>query len=230
MRNLRLRAIEDEEFGHIGLKFVVPHKLCTGRFTIANGLQLAHDIIEHQQGHQKIGSIGDEMVALGGICYTRGQWGDISRDGSGAAYSVEENIASDLHGMMANLYFENGVPFRQKLVKSRDEDPSGFVDAVIECARENWSDRYERWELMDDVPNQEQIDTYLEDCRTFMLHGSKLAARRFGSGILANDMFWEIQNKTDNLIKSIEYEGQEFLLGYDFNINIRFNEVDNGDY
>lgn len=224
MRNLRLRAVEDDEFGSLGLKFVIPHKLCTGRFTIQSGLLLAHDVIEHQQGTQKIGSIGDEMIALGGICYTRGQWGEISRDGVGGAYSVEENIASDLHGQMANLYFENNVPFRAKLVKSRDEDPSGFVDGVIECARENWSNRYERWDV-DQNLHQEQIDTYLEACRTFMLHGSKLANRRFGSGILANDLFWQIERETDGLIKSMEYEGQEFTLGYDFNRNIRFHEV-----
>lgn len=224
MRNLRLRAVEDEEFGGIGLKFVIPHKLCTGKFTIQRGLVLAHDIIEHQQGHQKIGSIGDEMIALGGICYTRGQWGEISRDGTGSMFSVEENIASDLHGQMANLYFENNVPFRAKLVKSRDEDPSGFVDGVIECARENWSNRYERWDI-DDELNQERIDSYLEACRTYMLHGSKLAARRFGSGILANEMFWSIERVTDSLIRNIEFEGQEFILGYDFKQNIRFNEV-----
>jgi hypothetical protein len=229
MRNLRLRAVEDDEYGYIGLKFVIPHKFCNGRFTIQSGAVLAHDSIEHQQGTQKIGSIGDEMIALGGICFTRGQWGDLNRNNHGSIFSTEESIAFDLHGPMANLYFEDGVPFRQKLVKSRDDDPTDFVDSVIECARENWVDRYEPYDEAD-VLNQEQIDSYLEACRTYMLHGAKLAERRYPSAMMANALFWEIERVTSKLIDQIEYEGQEFVLSYDFSLNVNFNEVNNGDY
>lgn len=229
MRNLRLRAVEDEEYGGLGLKFVIPHKFCSGKFTIQSGLLLAHDLIEHQQGTKKIGSIGDEMVALGGICYARGQWGTLTKGGSDY-YSPAENIASDLYGQMAGLYFEGGIPFRQKLVKSRDEDPSDFVDDVIEAARENWDKFYESWDYDTDELKQSQIDCYLEDCRTFMLHGSKLAARRFGSGTLANDLFWEIERQTDGLISDIEFEGQEFTLAYDFKLNVNFKEVTDAGY
>lgn len=228
MTHKRLRAVEDEEYGGLGLKFVEPHKFCNGRFTIQTGLVLAHDIIEHQQGTAKIGSIGDEMIALGGICYSRGQWGDLNRNGAGGFFSTEESIASDIHNM-AGLYFNNNIPFRQKLVRSRKSDPTNFVDYVIEAARENWDKSFDRWEGYSE-PNQEQIDTYLEACRIYMVHGAKLADRRFGSGVLANDMFWEIERNTSGLIQQLEYEGQEFILSYDFNKNIQFREAEDPFY
>lgn len=221
MRSLRLQAVTDVDFGELGLKFVIPHKMCNGRFTITSGFTLAHDIIEHQQGHQKIGSIGDEMIALGGVCYARGQWGKIREDNF-SIFSPEEDIASDLTGQMANLYFDRHIPFRQKLVQSRKQDPSGFVDRVVEEARSNFHKDYDDYE---DMPSQDRIDSYLEACRTYMLHGSKLAERRFGSGILANEMFWQIAETTKRHIQRLEFEGQEFLLRYDFNKNVTFEEV-----
>lgn len=218
----RLRVVEDEEFGGLGLKFVEPHKFCNGRFTIQTGLLLAHDIIEHQQGTSKIGTIGDEMIALGGTCYSRGQWGDISRNPAGMFTSPEKSIALDIIDM-AELYFRSGIPFRQKLVKSRKDDPSDFVDYVIEAAREGWDKEIQP------SYDQEEVDTYLEACRTYMLHGSKLADRRFGSGMLANDMFWSIEERTRDTINSLEYEGQEFILSYNFNKKITIHEEYNYD-
>lgn len=229
MTHKRLRVVEDEEYGGLGLKFVEPHKFCNGKFTIQNGLVLAHDIIEHQQGTGKIGSIGDEMIALGGICYSRGQWGDMSRNGAGSMYSAEEIIAFDILNM-ARLYFHNNIPFRQKLVTSRKSDPTDFVDYVIEAAREGWSKEFEYDQSSNLDPNQEQIDTYLEACRIYMVHGSKLADRLFGSGVLANDMFWEIERNTSGFIQQLEHEGQEFILSYDFNKNIRFREAEDPFY
>jgi hypothetical protein len=48
--------------------------------------------------------------------------------------------------------------------------------------------------------------------------------------MLANALFWEIERVTSKLIDQIEYEGQEFMLTYDFSLNVNFNEVNNGDY
>lgn len=220
MKYLRFQAVEDEDYGSLGLKFVNPKKMCNGKFTIQNGLLLAHDCIEHQQGHQKIGSIGDEMVALGGICFTRGQWGSLRRSGM-EYYSPVDSISMDITGEMARLYMEQGVPFRQKLVRSRCEDPSGIVDDVIECARQSWNKRYDG----DKPIRQERIDSYLEACRVYMLHGSKLADRRFDRPHIAHDLFWAIEDATDKIITNLEYEGQLFSLSYDFNMNVRFNEV-----
>lgn len=217
----RLRTVEDQELGGLGLKFVNTRKFCNGMFTIKDGTLLAHDVLEHQQGINSIGSIGDEMLALGGICYTRGQWGILNHDGRGSHYSIEENIAADiLH--MARLYFEDRVPFRQKLTRSRKDDPTNQVDNVIEAARDGWETRAD---FNGDPPSADKRDTYLETCRVYMLHGAKLADRRFGSGILANQMFWEIHRVTNKTIKQIEFEGQEFTLGYDFRGNVTFSET-----
>lgn len=224
MHYKRLRAVEDQEFGGLGLNFVVPHKFCNGMFTIQDGLILAHDILEHQQGVAKIGSIGDEMVALGGVCYTRAQWGELRRD-SRSYHSPIENVSSDIWNM-AQLYFDQGIPFRQKLVTSKCEDPSGIVDDVIENAYQYWNKNVDT----DKVVPMALRETYLESCRVYMVHGAKLAHRRFGSGLLANNLFWEIEAATDRTVKSLEYEGQEFTLGYDFKGNVMMQEVYEGDW
>lgn len=223
MTHKRLRAVMDDEFGILGLKFIEPRKTCNGKFTITDGLTLAHDIIEHQQGTSKIGTIGDEMVALGGVCYSRAQWSDMSRDRN-YTHKDEEGLANDIM-YMASLYFYNKIPFRQKLITSRKDDPTDYVDYVIEAARENWSSHFDHQHDIRKI-SQQDIDTYLETCRIYMLHGAKLADRRFGSGMLANQMFWEIERVTSDLIKDIQYEGQEFLLSYDFNRKVSFREYE----
>ena len=211
----RLRVVKDKEFGGLGLKFVEPRKLCNGRFTIQSGLVLAHDIIEHQQGTHKIGTIGDEMIALGGTCYARAQWGSISA----------QDISADILNM-SELFFAQKIPFKQKLVKSRNSDPTGFIDEVIETVKEEWNPHHHYTDDSCSELNQESIDTFLEACRTYMLHGAKLADRRFGSRMLAYDIFQDIETKTHDIINGcLEGEGQEFILFYDFNGNVRLDEV-----
>ena len=211
MRYKTMIAVEDQELGGIGLKFIDQRNFCNGMFTAQDGLIVAHDIIEHQQGIAKIGSIGDEMVALGGVCYTRAQWGSMTRNSGMYMYTPAQSIASDIHNM-GRLYFENHIPFRQKLVKSRGDDESGLVDDVIECAREDFRKYWEGDE--EDCPLNLARDSYLEDCRTYMLHGVKLAVRRFGSGHVAHDTFWAIEEAASQITKNIDFEGQQFRLQY----------------
>lgn len=223
MKHIRFVAVEDTDYGWLGIKFKNPKKLCNGRFTITTGDLLAHDCIEHQQGHARIGSIGDEMLALGGVCFARGQWGYLREDASW--YTPVESLSHDITGEMARLYLEEKIPFRQKLVRCRGEDPSGIVDNVIECARENWDTQYESYDEIDAELRQADVDNYLESCRQYMLQGSLLSLRRFGSAIDAHEMFWEIERQSKFVLKDLEYPGQEFLLSYDFNRNVTFKEV-----
>ena len=213
-----MRSIVDDEHGGLGLKFIQPHKTCSGRFRISDALLLAHDVLEHQQGTGKIGSIGDEMIALGGICFTRGQFGELRRDRIGSAYSPEESSSHDIT-YMAEIFFEQNVPFRQKLVRSKNDDPTGCVDNVIECARANWN------KTCDFNVSIEERDTYLESCRLLLTQGALMAERRFESAGLANEMFWVMEKATDSVIKHLECEGQEFSLGYDFSGRVTLTEV-----
>ena len=206
MRYVQLEVIEDLEFGGLGLAFK-NRKFCNGMFTTQEGLVVAHDLIEHQQGTAKIGSIGDEMIALGGVCFTRAQWGDMRRDSIGSMYTPEQNISSDIIHM-GRLYLDNGVPMRQPLKRVRSNPLECIVDSVIDYAREDI-----RSEL-DEPCSQEQIDNYLEQCRLLMTQGISMANRRFGNGLVANNQFWAIEQKVSDFIHQIEYAGQQFRLGY----------------
>jgi len=219
MFHRKLIVVEDVDFGGLGLKFEEKYKFCNGRFSAQDGIILAHDIVEHQQGPAKIGTIGDEMIALGGVCLARGMWGDLRRDIKNTVFTPAQNIAGDIINM-SELYFLQNIPFRQKLVKSRCEDQSDLVDDVIEEAREALK-LEDYWEYEDHIPTQDKLDSYLEDCRTYMLHGVKLAIRRFGSGHLAYDVFWDIEQATSECLSYIELAGQKFTLSYDFNGNAK---------
>jgi len=209
MRHIKLTVVEDQELGGLGFK-IRGSKFCNGMFTAQEGLIVAHDLIEHQQGVAKIGSIGDEMIALGGICYTRGHIADLSRDGRGSMYSPEENIASDIIHM-GRLYFDNDVPMRQKSKRMRSDYLSDFIDGVIDYAREGI-----RAEL-DEQPGQYLIEQYLEECALLMQEGVVLADRRFKDTHTANNMFWGIRESVQDCIDQMEYEGQTFRLSYDRN-------------
>lgn len=203
-------AVEDEQFGGLGLKFKRDHKFCNGMFTAQNGLIVAHDIVEHQQGTKRIGTIGDEMVAIGGIVFTRAQWGEMTRNRF-SFHSPEESVASDVIEM-ARLYFDFNVPFRQKLVKTREPDLGFIIDQVIECSRYGIRKEFESSGI---EASTDQIDSYLAQSQDYMLHGVKLATRRFGDGITANNLFWNIEQATDVIASNLEFEGQTFRLSYD---------------
>lgn len=225
MRYLKFEAVEDQEFGGLGLVNVTDrHKLCNGMFTAQTGLILAHDIIEHQQGFSKIGSIGDEMLALGGVVFTRADWSDLSRNGSGSRHTPAEHLASDVVNM-GRMFLQSGVPFRQKLQTTRLDSFEILINDTIECAREAIRD-----ELDDDESvSQHDIDTYLEGCRILMLRGTYLANKRFNSQAHANTLFWDIENAANCCIEHLEYVGQRFRLGYEWG-NVVMEECYPEDY
>lgn len=77
--------LEDPSYGHMGYSYRQRrYKLDRGGINVAtSGKLVAHDLLEHPN-IAIIGSIGDELEALGGVLYMRGQFGDISRTVAGS--------------------------------------------------------------------------------------------------------------------------------------------------
>ena len=65
MRYVRLQVAEDQLSGELGLK--IKGMRATEGMAMGSGLLVAHDLLEHQNGLRAIGSVGDELEALGGI-------------------------------------------------------------------------------------------------------------------------------------------------------------------
>lgn len=136
MRSVKLRAIEDRSSGLVGL---ILDDMRRFDFTTAanEGRLIAHDLLEHQQGARAIGSLDDELIALGGVWYIRGQFSDLSRDGFGSRYSAEESVGFDIANM-AELY-RDGVRFRSPVPCTRACIHDDAFREIVECGKNGFT-------------------------------------------------------------------------------------------
>lgn len=221
MRYLTLTARIDGATGELGYVLDdIPRN--DDLFMVAtDGLTIAHDIIEHVNGLRNIGTIHDEMEALGGIWFVRGQFGALRRDSIGSAFSTEENLAADLSRMWVEWHNEVAEfrPYRGKPLRLRGD----YIDEVLEVgqtishhARKNI--RAEEEFLHDEEPLDEQaVADYLASARHYFLTGYRKARRRYGGDAhRAYGTFWNIADALDRWVKRAEYEGQRLRLGYSY--------------
>lgn len=194
----------DDEMGVLGLMIEGVPMLSGYPMVATEGLLLAHDIIEHQNGLSAIGSIGDELEALGGVWFTRGRHFDMRRDNTGSMHSPESHISSDVLNMAG--MFANGVPLRVQVKQTKSHDHDDSFQEIIEMAEGGYRDEY------DGTPPTEYFDACLHLMRT----GYRKAVKRF-QGRDANSMFWNIAEACDAACKNVDYEGQRFTLHYDSN-------------
>ena len=213
-----LYAQEDREYGGMGLSFFERAPAGSNAFT--EGRTLAHDIVEHQNGLKAIGSIGDELEAMGGIWHARGRWGDMSRSNFGGMFSAEQNIGSDLMNM-ARLYYDD-VPLRRKVPTTREHYQD---DAFMEAIR--YGKDLLRKEFDGDIPADPE---YWDACLHFMRTGYMKAVKRFGDQAFSNSMFWNIAQAIDETVRFEHLQGYErFRLEYTAN-DVRFWEVHEEEY
>lgn len=204
MRYVRLVAVVDEYDCEPGL-VVKGTRMTEGMAADRDGMMIAHDILEHQNGIAKIGPVDDELEALGGVWQVRGRHGDLCSHRPNY-HSIATNIASDITRMAAEL---SGCDWWPRLGRYRthqhdyDED---FLEA-LEIAR-----RDIRQELRDNEDQDFPLEAYLDNALHLMRRGFRKAERRFGSGFEGYTLFRRIRDAVAT--SRPDYEGQEFLLGY----------------
>lgn len=216
MRTVILEAFEDDETGILGLGIVgVPRTGGTNAAT--EGLLIAHDLIEHVNGLTAIGSIDDELEALGGIWYVRGSHGELNRNGTGSYYSIEENIASDVVRMFRD-HVDGGqyVDYSKRRV-SQPVSADDYLQTILECADKTYlsefnSDPDER------VQAREAWPAYRKVALARMRRGYAKARRRYEKRgrFAANNLFWHIAEAVEPHCKP-DYAGQRFKLSYNKN-------------
>lgn len=209
MKTIRLISFTDEQTGEIGLglKGVPRHEQLNAAM---DGLTIAHDLIEHVNGPEQIGTIDDELEALGAIWYVRGQWGELRRDGLGWRYSVEENIASDVTRMFRD-HIDGAQHVSYNVKPGRKCEADDSLEDILVYADKDW-----RAEMNDADAAASQWLAYRAVCLARMRIGYRKAKRKwekFGRWA-AYKQFWAITEAVDRIVKSIETEGQEFTLRY----------------
>ena len=211
---LRLVAFKDQMTGEIGLGLAdMPRNDETNAAN--DGLLIAHDILEHQNGVGAIGTIDDELEALGGIWYVRGQHGELRRDRIGSRFSVHESIAADITRMFRDFYY--GTPLDTNAPNTVECEADADLREILNCAVNKLHDELDGDELHIDVSMRSE--EYMRVCLPRMRIGYEKAKARFEEygRFFANDLFWEITAAIDPYCKQIDYEGQEFDLTFGAN-------------
>jgi hypothetical protein len=220
MRYVRLVACTDEYDSELGL-ILKGTPRTEDMMADRDGLLVAHDLIEHQNGPEHIGMVWDEMEALGGIWHARGRWGDLMRR-HGSIYSFHENVASDLTRMFPE-WGADGYPPRAHRLRAThpcdyDED---FQEIIAIARRDAWREHNDmgRGEPGEDEHGwtpalRQELDDYLDEALHRMRMGFRKACRRFGIGYESNSQMRAVKDAVHNATRQIDYEGQEFILGY----------------
>lgn len=212
MKRVILKSFADRNTGEIGLGIKgMSRNDDTNAAT--EGLLIAHDLIEHVNGPSKIGTIDDELEALGAIWYVRGQHGQLSRDGRGSMYTIAQNIAGDITRMFHNYICGSHV-FLEKLrtcAVLHDDDLQDTLQAA---------DKSYRGEFSNGEPEFNEAVEKWPAYRTLCLHrmrvGYRKATRKWAKHgqYAANNQFWAIAEAVGPHIRGLETEGLTFVLRY----------------
>ena len=216
MTTVYLVAQTDDMTGILGLAIEGLSQSQGETNSASEGALIAHDLIEHVNGIKAIGSIDDELEALGAIWYVRGQWGDLTRNAVRSMYSVEENIASDVTRMFRD-HVDGGQHVSYVNLNSKPVQADDYLQTILECADKTYLGEFnndedertkavEAWAAYRTVALKRMRRGYAKARRRWEKHGH----------YAANNRFWSIAEAVEPYCKP-EYEGQRFKLSYDKN-------------
>jgi len=205
MRYVTLEACSDEYDTSLGFKIEGTPSF-DGFSADRDGLMIAHDLIEHQNGLSNMGPVWDEIEALGGVWHCRGRWGDL---GTSNYYSPEENLASDLVNMFSDWDGWNGPHSMATLPHDQDE----AFRYIIQKAREDIPEEYDRETFCEFYLNG-RMDEYLNLALHRMRTGYRKCNRRFGDQFRSNNQLGAIKIEVEKSVKWIDFEGQRFRLAW----------------
>lgn len=209
MKHVRLIAVSDDYDSKPGL-IIKGTPSFDELMADRDGSLIAHDLLEHQNGLKNMGPVWDELEALGGVWYCRGQWGDL---GTPSMWSPAQNVASDVQRMLIQWTCEDreycgpgGLSVGSRPF-DYDEDFNAIIDIARNMIGREHGDEY-----------KEQLAVYLTLALHRMRSGFRKAKRRFerdaASRFNGNSLFAAVKEACQQAVKHIDYEGQEFRLSY----------------
>lgn len=209
---VRLRTFEDEVTGNLGFKvWGADHE---SLFADTEGIGIAHDILEHQNGPGRIGDILDEMEALGGLWWVRGQTGRLSKRDS--IFGTEQVLGMELERMYEDSLSQLDYDSLHILApRTHQSDADYDFEAAIQYSKDLLRSTSGSNHIVDEERRAEML-ARLDDYHTIALArmriGWRKAKRRFPDSYEVNQMFWSIQEAVEAAARLVEMEGQEFML------------------
>lgn len=200
MKKVKL-VIKEDTSGQIGLCFKRKTKHFGGVNIIYTGIQFAHDLIEHQNGINAIGTFEDEFEAIGGTWYVRGELGDFVTTNK----SPYELLATDLTNLLEEYTeFCNRKLKMDGFIKTNDDDE------ILDSWKAILSYMHSSIHFEDD---------FLECATAGFISGFLKAEERFGNTIEANNAFNELCSIYDATAVLLPDE-KEGLLGLELPLKI----------
>jgi len=214
MKTVILVSGKDDETGTLGL-MIKGTQFNQNMFAASEGSLIAHDLIEHQNGSDQIGSIDDELEALGGIWYVRGQHGELQRNGY-SNYTPEQNIAYDITRMFRDYFYGQYVNMNFNKGKNPVTDDESLKEIISQA-------KFQESEFDQDNDDLDGIEIKFKEFLKIALQrmriGYSKARRKYErkGRFVANNIFWNISDAVQKYCKP-EYEGIEFKLSYNKDI------------
>lgn len=208
MKRTMLIVREDHETGETGLAIacVNPHAQMN---TTTDALLIAHDLIEHVNGVERIGTIDDELEALGAIWYVRGQHGELRRDHAHFWRPVHYHIAADVTRVFWD-HWDGGVICDLRKFRTPTEADDA-IDEILEHAEQSYL--AERDENDSPISVRFAWMSYKAIARRRMQRGYRKAHTKWEKRgrFAANNQFWAITDAVQPYCKGLEL-GRELVL------------------
>lgn len=170
------------------------------------GMLITHDILEHLNGPECIGSVLDEFQALGAVYYVRGQDPDLMNPNRRRIYQpVSKTLANDLIGLIED-YLQGGDavvhhPRPASLSSYEEEDFDEFLAECIEFTSQDKSH---------DLDAETKAE-FLKDAADHMRSGFYHAHAVYGCRGVAQNRFYYLREEMIRILKfEVETEGQTF--------------------
>lgn len=156
---------------------------------------ICHDIVEHPS-LKHIGSIEDELEALGGAYNTRAKWGDgVTDDG--------------LAGDVSNMFGQSGGKIK-RAPRCKSYLAKDVFKHIIKQAKSHAKHEYgytkQKWKA------------FKKEALKWMQSGYAKNIKRFGDRFVANNLFNEIKIELETIAQHAE-PWEEIILGYSYNGN-----------
>lgn len=173
-----------------------------------SGVLLAHDLIEHRHGIDSIGSIEDELQAIGAGWITRGQWGDYIR-GRKQRFTPYEMAASDIWDLF--IEYMNAEKYIKTIPSIKGlEDHPWHEDMILIMDKFRGQVRKEYPDASEDV-----INRFSDAALYYMLQGVDSLVAEWGDRFGGNNIFWCIAEEYDSMLKTHGIiEGLEYRIEY----------------
>jgi hypothetical protein len=199
MKKIILNYVECHNSGVFGLLI---NGSDTYKLIVAtDGVLAAHDILEHYTA-SCIGSVTDELEALGALWWVRGVYNDIRRDVSSSLSPIEAlsyNIS-----LMAD-YIYNGVASTPNPLVTYSCVYDDDFQEIISLACKRFKNT-----MLDDINTDifrgaSQVNRYFDTAIHYMRRGYRKASRRYKKlGQLGdNSLFWNMVTAIDSQLQYI---------------------------